>query len=59
MEIITGCIKMFLRQLRDTVIPSTSYNVFLQAVEESDEQKLIQTVFELPAPNRDTLAYII
>uniref|UniRef100_A0A914QLC7 Rho-GAP domain-containing protein n=1 Tax=Panagrolaimus davidi TaxID=227884 RepID=A0A914QLC7_9BILA len=54
-----GCIKMFFRQLRDTVIPSTSYNDFLQAVEESDEKKLIQSVFELPAPHRDTLAYII
>uniref|UniRef100_A0A914P4S2 Rac GTPase-activating protein 1 n=1 Tax=Panagrolaimus davidi TaxID=227884 RepID=A0A914P4S2_9BILA len=59
MEVITGCIKMFLRQLRDTVIPSTSYNDFLQAVEENDEQKLIQSIFELSAPNRDTLAYII
>uniref|UniRef100_A0AC35EXG9 Rac GTPase-activating protein 1 n=1 Tax=Panagrolaimus sp. PS1159 TaxID=55785 RepID=A0AC35EXG9_9BILA len=31
----------------------------ITAVEESDEQKLIQCVFELPAPHRDTLAYII
>uniref|UniRef100_A0A914PL37 Rac GTPase-activating protein 1 n=1 Tax=Panagrolaimus davidi TaxID=227884 RepID=A0A914PL37_9BILA len=55
MEIITGCIKMFLRQLRDTLIPSTSYNDFLQAVEESSEQKLIQSVFDLPAPHPPTI----
>jgi Rac GTPase-activating protein 1 len=58
-ENITGCIKRFLRELRDSLIPSTSYDDFIRAVESNDEQQLIQSVFELSAPNRDTLAYFI
>uniref|UniRef100_A0A914ZC57 Rho-GAP domain-containing protein n=1 Tax=Panagrolaimus superbus TaxID=310955 RepID=A0A914ZC57_9BILA len=31
----------------------------MQAIEANDEQQVITGVFELPAPNRDTLAYLI
>uniref|UniRef100_A0A914YAS2 Rac GTPase-activating protein 1 n=1 Tax=Panagrolaimus superbus TaxID=310955 RepID=A0A914YAS2_9BILA len=58
-ENITGCLKKFLRELRDSLIPSTSYDDFIRAVEENDEQQIIKTIFDLPAPNRDTLAYFI
>uniref|UniRef100_A0AC34FEQ1 Rac GTPase-activating protein 1 n=1 Tax=Panagrolaimus sp. ES5 TaxID=591445 RepID=A0AC34FEQ1_9BILA len=58
-ENITGCLKKFLRELRDSLIPSTSYDDFIRAVEANDEQQLIQSIFELSAPNRDTLAYFV
>uniref|UniRef100_A0A914PT86 Rac GTPase-activating protein 1 n=1 Tax=Panagrolaimus davidi TaxID=227884 RepID=A0A914PT86_9BILA len=58
-ENITGCIKKFLKELRDSLIPSTSFEQFIHAIESNDEQQIITCVFELPAPNRDTLAYFI
>uniref|UniRef100_A0AC34GUD7 Uncharacterized protein n=1 Tax=Panagrolaimus sp. ES5 TaxID=591445 RepID=A0AC34GUD7_9BILA len=58
-ENITGCIKKFFKELKDSVIPASSYDHFMQAIEENDEQQIIAGVFELPAPNRDTLAYLI
>uniref|UniRef100_A0A914Q1V6 Rho-GAP domain-containing protein n=1 Tax=Panagrolaimus davidi TaxID=227884 RepID=A0A914Q1V6_9BILA len=58
-ENITGCIKKFLKELRDSLIPSTSCDEFVRAIESNDDQEIINCVFELAAPNRDTLAYII
>uniref|UniRef100_A0A914P223 Rho-GAP domain-containing protein n=1 Tax=Panagrolaimus davidi TaxID=227884 RepID=A0A914P223_9BILA len=45
--------------LLDCVVPSTSFEQFIHAIESNDEQQIITCVFELPAPNRDTLAYFI
>uniref|UniRef100_A0AC35GUH2 Rho-GAP domain-containing protein n=1 Tax=Panagrolaimus sp. PS1159 TaxID=55785 RepID=A0AC35GUH2_9BILA len=58
-ENITGCIKKFLKELRDSLIPSTSCDEFVRAIESNDDQKIMNCVFELSASNRDTLAYFI
>jgi len=55
-EVITGCIKMFLRKLKEPLIPRSSYNEFMQSAD--DDEKLIEALEDLPDTNRDTLAYL-
>ncbi|KAK2722054.1 hypothetical protein QYM36_002563 [Artemia franciscana] len=64
-EIPTICslIKMFLRELKDTIITYTMWSRFVAAAETMDEldmQTLLYScVANLPKPNRETLAYLM
>uniref|UniRef100_A0A915JPW8 Rho-GAP domain-containing protein n=1 Tax=Romanomermis culicivorax TaxID=13658 RepID=A0A915JPW8_ROMCU len=62
---IAGCIKRFLQQLKEPIIPTTSWLDFVRAASAKDEhgrydnQALHRAIAELPMPNKDTLSFLI
>uniref|UniRef100_A0A7E4WAE3 Rho-GAP domain-containing protein n=1 Tax=Panagrellus redivivus TaxID=6233 RepID=A0A7E4WAE3_PANRE len=59
-DVITSCIKKFLRELRDSLLPASSYQDFISAIAlDKTPQDMIDCVLDLPAPNRDTLAFFM
>ncbi|XP_031628223.1 rac GTPase-activating protein 1-like [Contarinia nasturtii] len=62
-HVICGCIKDFLRGLREPLIPSNLWKNFSNAVQSIEEKKIERQLYNaidlLPQANRDTLAYLI
>ncbi|XP_069826474.1 rho GTPase-activating protein 9 isoform X2 [Dendropsophus ebraccatus] len=62
-HVITGAMKMFLRELPEPIIPFSFFDEFIAAVQIPDVDEKVQILQELvrnlPEPNHDTLNYII
>jgi Rac GTPase-activating protein 1 len=63
-HVLCGCIKDFLRSLREPLIPLALWSDFSNAVQSIDspeqcQRALFDAIHKLPQPNRDTLAYLI
>ncbi|XP_031628586.1 rac GTPase-activating protein 1 [Contarinia nasturtii] len=62
-HVICGCIKDFLRSLREPLIPTSLWKNFSNAVQTVDEATAVRELFaainQLPQANRDTLAFLV
>lgn len=62
-HVICGCIKDFLRGLREPLIPTNLWKNFSNAVQTIDEKVAVRELFaainQLPQANRDNLALLI
>jgi len=60
---ICGCLKEFLRTLKEPLVTKIRWNEFTRAVDINDAEKrrcrFMQIISELPQPNRDTLSCLI
>ncbi len=62
-HVVCGCIKLFLRSLKEPLVTFALWNDFINAAQLEDEDDahsaLYQAVSQLPQPNRDTLAFMV
>ncbi|VDI38176.1 Rac GTPase-activating protein 1 [Mytilus galloprovincialis] len=62
-HVICGCIKDFLRGLKEPLVTYGLWKDFVHAAENRDkcmgESEVYQAISKLPTPNRDTLAFLI
>lgn len=61
-HVVCGCIKDFLRNLREPLIPTNLWKNFSNAVNNYDEaavRELFAAINQLPQANRDTLAFLV
>ncbi|KRZ69469.1 Rac GTPase-activating protein 1, partial [Trichinella papuae] len=62
-NVLTSCLKKFLHNLKEPLIPLTSRHDFIKAAANEDSIKQVRemhsAICELPMPNRDTLAFLI
>lgn len=62
-HVLCGCIKDFLRSLKECLIPTALWTEFSNAVQNVDDMKKSQELFsvinKLPQANRDTLAFLM
>ncbi|XP_062548165.1 rac GTPase-activating protein 1 isoform X3 [Armigeres subalbatus] len=62
-NVLCGCVKDFLRSLREPLIPTALWNTFSNAVQATSinqvQKELYDAIDRLPQPNRDTLAYLV
>jgi len=60
---LCGCIKDFLKGLREPLIPPSQWKEFIQATRNEDptdvDSALVQAISKLPQPNVDTLAFLL
>lgn len=67
MHVVCGCIKVFLRSLREPLIPTHLWSIFSNAVVNFDgdssdgniKSHLQYEIAQLPKTNRDTLAFLV
>ncbi|XP_062453191.1 rho GTPase-activating protein 9 isoform X2 [Rhea pennata] len=62
-HVVTGALKLFLRELPEPLVPCELFQPLVEAVELPDAQERVQRVAELlqtlPPPNRATLRYLL
>lgn len=62
-HVLCGCIKDFLRGLREPLIPTVLWKDFCNATQNTSFQDAVRELYaaidKLPIPNRDTLAFIL
>lgn len=61
-HVLCGCVKVFLRSLRERLVPLSLWTTFsnaAQTVADERTRELYRAIEMLPQPNRDTLAYLI
>lgn len=62
-HIVCGCIKDFIRSLREPLVSSALWTDFMDAAKLSEPADataaIVQAVSQLPQPNRDTLAFLV
>lgn len=62
-HVVCGCIKDFLRGLKEPLIPTNLWRNFSNAVQSVDEPAAVRELFaainQLPQANRDTLAFLV
>lgn len=62
-HVICGCIKDFLRNLNEPIIPTSLWRNFSNAVQNIDDNEAVRELYSainrLPQANRDTLAFLI
>jgi len=62
-HVICGCLKDFLRNLKEPLIPTSLWASFVNAAQTSDEYQRFQAVRgavkQLPPVNRDSIAFLI
>ncbi|XP_065369861.1 rac GTPase-activating protein 1 [Calliphora vicina] len=62
-HVLCGCIKDFLRSLREPLIPTSLWKDFCNAVQNPSEQDIQKDLYKavdaMPQTNRDTLAFLI
>ncbi|CAH1789295.1 unnamed protein product [Owenia fusiformis] len=62
-HVVCGCLKDFLRSLKEPLVTYSLWRDFVSAAERNDQDEclsgLYQAISELPPPNRDTLAFMI
>ncbi|KAK2177273.1 hypothetical protein NP493_609g01017 [Ridgeia piscesae] len=62
-HVVCGCLKDFLRSLKESLITYSLWNDFVSATEVRDEDEGLSMVYhaisQLPRPNRDTLAFVM
>lgn len=67
MHVICGCIKLYLRALREPLVPTYLWNVFSDIIGQNDgnsidskiQRRLQGEVAKMPKANRDTLAFMV
>lgn len=63
LHVICGCIKDFLRDLREPLLPTRLWAAFANAVQNFDDKQAVRDLHialnQLPQANRDTLAFLI
>lgn len=62
-HVICGCVKDFLRNLREPIIPTNLWKDFANAVQNVDDTQAVRDLYTsiscLPRANRDTLSFLI
>ncbi|KAJ8313651.1 hypothetical protein KUTeg_008212, partial [Tegillarca granosa] len=62
-HVVCGCLKLFLRSLKEPLVTYKLWRNFVNAAENRDsamrESEFYQVISQLPQPNRDTLAFLI